>query len=97
MNKVTHDTVRLANGQEQISSEILPHQRFRVGTYKDHTTFHFTKLQGFDMILGKPWLAQVNPYIDWRKNTIKFKHGGKQHTIVAGPRQERDPRSPIYS
>ena len=43
------------------------------------------------MILGKPWLAQVNPHIDWRKNTIKFRQGGKQHTITVGPRREREP------
>ena len=29
-----------------------------------------TSLDSFDIIIGKPWLAQHNPNIDWRTNTI---------------------------
>lgn len=33
-------------------------------------------LQKYDLILGKPWLAEVNPFIDWRTNTLRIKQNG---------------------
>ena len=37
--------------------------------HADH--FYVTRLT-HDVILGKPWLADVNPDIDWRRNVISF-------------------------
>ncbi|CAO3565372.1 unnamed protein product [Mortierella alpina] len=31
-------------------------------------------LQKYDLILGKPWLTEVNPIIDWRTNALRFLH-----------------------
>ncbi|KAF9402767.1 hypothetical protein BGZ94_004831 [Podila epigama] len=33
-------------------------------------------LQKYDLILGKPWLAEVNPLIDWRTNTLLIHQNG---------------------
>ena len=38
-----------------------------------------TNLEDYDIILGKPWLTRLNPYIDWKKNTVKLRH--KRHYI----------------
>jgi len=35
-------------------------------------TFHITKLAGWNMIIGKPWLRRHNPTINWSKNSITF-------------------------
>ena len=43
----------------------------------DHTEknvrFYITKIGHYDLILGKPWLSQHNPHVDWEKNTVTFK------------------------
>jgi hypothetical protein len=33
-------------------------------------------LKKYDLILGKPWLTQVNPNINWRTNDLHFTHSG---------------------
>ena len=43
------------------------------------------------MVLGKPWLAQHNPAIDWRTNTLRFEHAGQQHRLCPVPCMESDP------
>jgi len=37
-------------------------------------TFDVLLLSKYDIILGKPWLWDANPDIDWRKNEIRIKH-----------------------
>lgn len=35
--------------------------------------FYVTKLGKYDVILGKPWLDDHNPHVDWSTNSIAFK------------------------
>lgn len=35
--------------------------------------FYVTKLGKYDIILGKPWLDDHNPHVDWAANSITFK------------------------
>ncbi|KAJ9524896.1 hypothetical protein QJQ45_002965 [Haematococcus lacustris] len=60
---------------------MIPNARFRLGTYKGEQTLHVTHLHDFDIILGKPWLAEINPRIDWKANIMRFRHAGRQHTL----------------
>ncbi|KAJ9528742.1 hypothetical protein QJQ45_020628, partial [Haematococcus lacustris] len=82
------------HGQE--STALIPDARIRMSTYKGKQTLHCTKLHGFDIILGKPWLAELNPHIDWKRNIMTFKHGGKRHTLRAPP-PPRDPDRDRYT
>ncbi|KAJ9516510.1 hypothetical protein QJQ45_011138 [Haematococcus lacustris] len=79
------DMIRLADGHQQQSTAMIPNARFRVSSYKGVQTLHCTKLHGFDIILGKPWLADINPHIDWKQNTMSFQHAGRKHTLRAPP------------
>jgi len=81
--KSTPDAVKLANGITLDSTFLLPKAVFRFGTYRDTETLHVTDLQGFDMVLGKSWLAKFNPSINWRTNTVKFTHGGALHKLTS--------------
>ena len=79
--KLKHDTIRLADGSVLGSYSMMPNVKFSMGTYADIETFHVADLGDFDVILGKPWLSRVNPAVDWRFDTLKFKHGGAKHTL----------------
>ncbi|KAJ9534185.1 hypothetical protein QJQ45_007005 [Haematococcus lacustris] len=79
--KVSPDYISLADGHQQQSSAMVPNARFRLGTYKGEQTLHVTHLHDFDIILGKPWLAEINPRIDWKANIMRFRHAGRQHTL----------------
>jgi hypothetical protein len=37
----------------------------------------------FDVILGKPWLSEVNPKINYRTNLVSFKQKGKEVKFLA--------------
>src|SRR5271170_8248130 len=41
------------------------------------------KIQRYNAILGKPWLYQANPLIDWRTNQFTFNYGPKTITVKA--------------
>jgi len=43
-------------------------------TYHDTLNPLLYNLQKYDLILGKPWLANVNPKINWRTNALHFTH-----------------------
>ncbi|KAJ9522138.1 hypothetical protein QJQ45_005140 [Haematococcus lacustris] len=79
--KVSPDYISLADGHQQQSNAMVPNARFRLGTYKGEQTLHVTHLHNFDIILGKPWLAEINPRIDWKANIMRFRHAGRQHTL----------------
>jgi len=40
--------------------------------YLDHIDSILYPLRKYDLILGKPWLTQVNPMINWRTNEVEF-------------------------
>jgi len=80
-SKSSPDVVRLADGTEVRSGGLLPKARIRMNRYRDGMNLHVTSLQGFDVVLGKDWLACVNPDIDWRKNLLRFSRNGKRHTL----------------
>ncbi|MGQ3285907.1 retropepsin-like aspartic protease, partial [Bosea sp. (in: a-proteobacteria)] len=90
------DHIRLADGHQQESAAMIPEARFRLGSHKGQQTLHCTRLHGFDIILGKPWLAEINPSIDWKHNIMTFHHAGKKHTLRA-PLAPRDPDLDRYT
>ncbi|KAJ6436324.1 mRNA 3 end-processing YTH1 [Purpureocillium lavendulum] len=40
--------------------------------HKDRMLFYVTKLGKYDIILGKPWLTDHNPVINWSTNMVSF-------------------------
>ena len=42
-----------------------------------------TKLDDYDVILGKPWLTKLNPKIDWKKNVVKLRYKRKYIRLKA--------------
>ena len=46
--------------------------RLTIDQHMNDLTFYVTKLAGWNMIIGKPWLKRHNPTIDLYKNSITF-------------------------
>ena len=78
--KETPDSVRLANGHS-LNSDHVRRLNFSLSTYSDSDTFHEVELEGFDLILGRPWLSRINPEINWKTGTLRLKHNGNTTTL----------------
>ena len=57
--------------------------RIRMGKYDADIRFHATALEDYDLILGKPWLWDVNPQINWRTNQLQLRRRGRPVRIQA--------------
>ncbi|KAF9176483.1 hypothetical protein BGZ50_000557, partial [Haplosporangium sp. Z 11] len=44
--------------------------------YNDRLSAIVYPLKKYDLIIGKPWLMEVNPIIDWKTNDLHFQHEG---------------------
>ena len=75
--------VRLANGSKQDASYVLADAPIQLGEYRTTRTLTVTPLGGYGLILGKPWLTDVNPGIDWVTNEVTV-GTGKQQFVLAG-------------
>ena len=75
------DTVQMANGHLQPADGVY-RARLSIGSYRDSLDLTATTLEGYDVILGMPWLHQFNPKIDWREHTLSFTGTDyKQHVL----------------
>lgn len=50
-----------------------------VQDYHEKLNLIVTNIQQYDVILGRDWLARINPVIDWRKRTVEFLYGDRLH------------------
>lgn len=74
--------VTLANGISKQSAGTVTAMPIRIGSYSDPIDFVSTDLQGYDAILGMPWLFRYNPRVDWRGQTLSFNDRfGGSHTL----------------
>lgn len=70
--KHEQDAVRLADGTSVPSSRVA-RLSYQIGPVRDTETFHSLPLGEYDMILGIPWLARLNPSTNWRKGTLTLR------------------------
>jgi transposase InsO family protein len=66
----------LPNGSRSFSSD-LANITFQRQEYSTSLTTIVYPLQKYDLILGKPWLTQTNPLINWRTNNLRIRHNGR--------------------
>ena len=62
--------IRLADGTLSATAYELQDATVQLNDFSYQTSFVSTKLSGYDGILGKPFLDDVNPRIDWPTNTV---------------------------
>ena len=52
-----------------------------LSTYTGSVDLVVLPLSGYDVILGMPWLEEVNPTINWRQKSIAFHQRGHHHIL----------------
>ena len=78
-------TFRLPDSTLFKCEKILEIAQISIGPYQDTISPVFV-MPGkcpFDLILGKPWLNDINPDVDFPTNTLTFAHEGVTITICA--------------
>src|SRR6185437_13932880 len=67
----------LPNGSSSISSHTSTFSITR-DNYNDKLDALIYPLNNYHLILGKPWLTDINPDINWRNNDLHFTHNNKK-------------------
>lgn len=100
-----------ANGTRYKCDRQLCQIPVSIQAYQATLDLDVAPLQHYDIILGKSWLAQVNPHVDWRRNEIQFQQEGQlihikppspSSLLPTGERKKKkvaftDPESPTPS
>ena len=83
--------VKLANGVRQDASYVLRDTPVTFGTWSGVIgEAQVTPLGSYGFILGKPWLTQHNPTIDWRSNVVTWvDDSGVRHQVQGEVRKPR--------
>ena len=71
--------VKLADGSSLSSNYMIRNVPVQVGEYVMLRDFHVLNMKGIQMILGKPWLTDCNPAIDWTTHVIEFSQSGTRY------------------
>ncbi|GLI71359.1 hypothetical protein VaNZ11_016547, partial [Volvox africanus] len=82
---VSNMSVKLPNGQEQDCPYVLPNASITIRTFKCRSTLVATDLGDFNVVLGKDWLAQWNPHVCWRSNTVTLRTPLTKHVLQGDP------------
>ena len=72
-------TIRLANGTMLDGGSHVRSQLQMPGGYVEDMQFILMDLQGYDAILGRNWLRQHNPAVDWYRGTVRFTCNQTRH------------------
>ena len=89
--------ISLADGRKATSTHFLPSAPTAISTYIDRISFITTRLQGYDAILGMPWLAQYDPNIQYSTHVIKLQAFNNVHTLQPSPSPTNSPPTPSIS
>ena len=74
-------TVQWADGRASKAEQELS-RRLQLGTFFEQRSLLVSPIEGYDIVLGKPWLTTHNPLIDWRKHTIQLRVPAKQVEVA---------------
>ena len=74
-------TVQWADGRASKAEQELS-GRLQLGTFFEQRSLLVSPVEGYDIVLGKPWLTTHNPLIVWRKHTIQLRVPAKQVEVA---------------
>ena len=72
--------VRLADGSTLTTDKVVSAD-VQLGTLTITVQFYILDIKGIVAVLGKPFLTDFNPVIDWRTNFMTIRHGDNTHVI----------------
>ena len=71
--------VTLTDGKIKTTTLCKTELDLTVGDYNKKVNAQVLDLS-YNLILGKPWLTQNNPEIDWKNNKVTFSFEDRKHT-----------------
>lgn len=77
--------IHVADGRSTVASTFVAAD-LTVGTFQCGVNCLPTELQYYDLVLGKPWLSQYNPTVNWKLNTVSLVHAGITHVLLGSQR-----------
>ena len=82
-----YSSLELANGETIVSTGIAPNVLVCIGSTVSRVSLTAVPMmEGVHLILGRDWLDEVNPLIDWHTNSLVLRCGDKLE-IVQGIRR----------
>ena len=61
----------MADGRRQLLREtVTPRLRLEIGDHESWEQLTVIPLEGYDVVLGKPWLSRTNPQVDFANNLV---------------------------
>ena len=97
--RLSDKILQLPNGSQIPSHHFLPQAAVQLSSARascphmqERLHFDVADLQGYDAILGKPWLDKHNPTIDWKKHMVSVHKNGKTFVM-----QQRKPAAPSHA
>lgn len=88
-----HCPVTFANGSAAASTGQIRNALVKIGRYRDKISLRTLPLSNYDVILGSPWLAKLNPAINWQTRTLHFSF--KNETITLAPGKSTFTSNPV--
>ena len=73
--------VKLADGSYLASTSLVNNVCLQLGDHIEFRTLRVLPMNNIQVILGKPWLYDLNPSIDWKTHTMEFVTNGLRHVI----------------
>ena len=74
-------TVRVADGRTSVVGNSVSID-LTVGSLDFGVTCLPTELAYYDLVLGKPWLTEFNPVVNWKLNAVSLIHADKTHVLA---------------
>ena len=75
--------VVLGDGRSVDASVLAPHVAYRIHNFKDVRSFRVLPMSHYPLILGKPWLTQWNPAVDWVHHVLRIRYKGSECVLGA--------------
>ena len=92
--KESSQSATFANGTSAPLQETVDPVSLSLGAYKEPLQFAVCQLSSYDVILGKQWLARLDPLISHRTNQISFKYNNQDIVIDASLEKHKSLVSP---
>lgn len=87
-------SVMFADGRQQESKTVKTAcVNLRLGDFTWKDSLHVISISNYDLVLGKPWLSDYNPSIDFQSNVLTIMNGNKRYAISA----TIDPRPSVFT
>lgn len=85
-------SLTMADGRRQLLKEtVTPRLRLDIGGHVSWETLTVIPLQGYDMVLGMPWLSRQNPDVDFTNNIVTLSGEGGNHNVTVTCVSRDDP------